>query len=60
MIWLAFAYELLVVAYIGMTKGTDTILTAGEKFAILTPLLAASCWAAFDLSRSIMRMRNGK
>lgn len=60
MMWLAFAYELIVVAWIGMTRGTDAILTVGEKLVILAPFLLASGWAAFDLVRSLIRMRKDK
>lgn len=60
MIWLAFAYEVLVIAWIGMTKGTDTILTNWEKLAVLAPFLLASGWACVDLVRSLHRMRKDK
>lgn len=60
MMWLAFAYEVLVVAWIGMTRGTDAILTIGEKLVILAPFAFASGWAAFDLVRSLHRMRKDK
>lgn len=60
MIWLAFAYEVLVMGFIGMTRGTDAILTIGEKLAVLAPFLLASGWACVDLVRSLKRMRKDK
>ena len=60
MIWIAFAYEILVIAWIGMTRGTDAILTNWEKLAFLAPFLLASGWAVVDLVRSIRRMRKDK
>lgn len=60
MIWLAFAYEVLVVAWIGMARGTDAILTIGEKLMIVAPFLLAAGWAVVDLVRSLRRMRKDK
>lgn len=60
MIWLAIAYEVLVMAWIGMTRGTDAILTNWEKLAVLAPFLLASGWAVVDLVRSLRRMRKDK